>query len=201
MRISLLIVLGFVAGLAYGRGDLWPAAWSADTASIALLYLLLFLIGLTAGADRNTWRVLRAAGAASLAAPACAILGSAVGAIGFGLLAGGRPVSEMLAVGMGLGYYSLSSVMIEQLRGAELATIALLANILRELTTMLFAIPLGRLFGPLAPVAAGAATASDTTLPAIIAASGRGYAIPAVFTGISLTFLVPILVTVALSLE
>lgn len=48
-------------------------------------------------------------------------------------------LSDFLAVGSGFGYYSLSSIFITEYRGAELGTIALLANIVRELIVLLCA--------------------------------------------------------------
>jgi uncharacterized membrane protein YbjE (DUF340 family) len=49
-------------------------------------------------------------------------------------------------------------------------------------------------FGKLAPVASGGATSMDSTLPIIVTASGKEYAMISVFSGIVLTILVPFLV-------
>ena len=100
-----------------------------------------------------------------------------------------------MAVGAGFGYYSLSSIFIADFRGAELGTVALLCNVMRELFTLLAAPLVARWFGPLAAVSIGGATTFDTTLPIITQSAGRPYAVVSVFHGCVLDFSVPFLVT------
>ena len=195
---SIAIIACFLLGLLLGRNDVWPSDLDADSVCTALLYLLLFAIGFTAASDERTRSAIRSIDATILAAPVSAVVGSFVGAAAYGLMTSEWSVREAVAVGFGLGYYSLSSVLIEQRHGSDLAVIALMSNVFREVGTIVLARPMRVVFGPLAPVASGGATASDTTLPSILAASGREYVFPAVFTGIGLSFLVPILVTLAL---
>lgn len=109
--------------------------------------------------------------------------------------------AELLAVGSGFGYYSLSSVLITQCKGAELGTIALLANIMREVLTLLFAPLMVRWFGPLSPIAAGGATTMDTTFPIIVRTSGKQFSIAAIYSGFVMDFSVPFLVTLFCSLK
>ncbi len=78
-----------------------------------------------------------------------------------------------MAVGAGFGYYSLSSIFIADFRGAELGTVALLCNVMRELFTLLAAPLVARWFGPLAAVSIGGATTFDTTLPIITQSAGK----------------------------
>lgn len=77
---------------------------------------------------------------------------------------------------------------------------ALLANISRELITLLCAPLLARWFGRLAPISAGGATTMDTTLPIITRVSGSRYVILSVFHGFTVDFSVPFLVTFFCSL-
>jgi uncharacterized membrane protein YbjE (DUF340 family) len=100
---------------------------------------------------------------------------------------------EALAIGSGFGYYSLSSIMISRLSGETLGVVALLANIMREMTTLLLT-PLLARYGKLAPIAAGGATAMDTTLPIITRFSGSEYGVVGVFSGLVLSIIVPFLV-------
>ena len=72
---------------------------------------------------------------------------------------------------------------------------ALLANIAREILTLLLAPLLARWFGPLAPIAAGGATTMDTTLPIIAQTSGQRFVIVSIFHGFLVDFSVPFLVT------
>ena len=110
-------------------------------------------------------------------------------------LLGGWSLTDSLAVGAGFGYYSLSSIFIADLRGPELATIALLCNVMREIFTLLAAPLVARWCGPLAAVSIGGATTFDTTLPVITQAAGRPYAVVSIFHGCALDFSVPFLVT------
>jgi len=98
-------------------------------------------------------------------------------------------VGEGMSISAGLGYYSLSSVLIGQLRGDELGIMALISNIFREVSTILFAPILVSLFGEMAIIASGGATTSDTSLPVI-----QRYTVIAIFNGIVLSLLVPLVV-------
>ena len=86
------------------------------------------------------------------------------------------------------------------MRGPELGTIALLANIMREILTLLLAPLLARRFGKLAPITLGGATTMDTTLPIITRASGQTYVVVSIFHGFCVDFSVPFLVTFFCSL-
>ncbi|HPD86157.1 MAG TPA: lysine exporter LysO family protein, partial [Proteiniphilum sp.] len=84
--------------------------------------------------------------------------------------------------------------------GAELGTVALLANIMREFSVLVFAPWMVRYFGPLAPISAGGATTMDTTLPFITRYSGEPYVVVALFHGMVIDFTVPLWVSLFLSL-
>ena len=103
-------------------------------------------------------------------------------------------MADWLAVSSGFGYYSLSSILITELRSPALGTLALLYNIFRELLVILCAPVLCRLFGPLAPICQGGATSGDTTLPIITSACGRRFVPLSIYHGICVDFTVPFLV-------
>jgi uncharacterized membrane protein YbjE (DUF340 family) len=107
----------------------------------------------------------------------------------------GRSLTDCLAVGAGFGYYSLASVFITEYKGAELGTVALAANIIREMITLLGAPLLVCWFGKLAPISAGGATTMDTTLPVITRYAGKEFVVVSVFHGFVVDFSVPFLVT------
>jgi uncharacterized membrane protein YbjE (DUF340 family) len=103
-------------------------------------------------------------------------------------------------VGAGAGYYSLTTVIVSQMADPALGSVALLANMLREILT-LTATPLLRRAGRLGPIMSGGATAMDTSLPVIARHCGERGAIIAVFSGIALSLLVPLAVSGLLSLR
>jgi uncharacterized membrane protein YbjE (DUF340 family) len=195
---SLIILLFFVGGAGAGRLAWLPAAAQDARLTLYVLYGLLFLIGFGLGGGRQLGSILRQTSWRILLVPLAVALGSLAGAGLFSLLLRDISLAEGAAVGAGLGYYSLSSILIGQLRGETLAAVALLSNILREIGTLLLAPLLARYLGRLAPVAAGGATAMDTTLPVIVQVSGEGYGVIAIVSGILLTTAVPILVTLLL---
>ncbi len=72
---------------------------------------------------------------------------------------------------------------------------ALLANIIREMITLLLAPLLAKVFGPLAPITASGATSMDTTLPIITHTIGDRYTALSIYHGFVVDFTVPFLVT------
>ena len=116
-----------------------------------------------------------------------------------GLFGAGLPLPDSLAVGAGFGYYSLATVIITQLGDPALGSVALLSNMIHEIITLTLSPLLVRVVGRLGPVMAGGAAAMDTCLPIIARYSGERYAILAVFSGMTLTLLVPVLVPALMS--
>ena len=170
LKGSLVIVAFFVAGCVAGLFALVPFDVAGACVSTYVLYALMFCVGVTLGHDETL------AGRVRRLLPPLA-------------------VTDTLAVGSGFGYYSLSSIFIADFRGAELGTVALLCNVMREIFTLLAAPLVARWCGPLAAVSIGGATTFDTTLPVITQAAGKPYAVVSIFHGCTLDFSVPFLVT------
>ena len=199
MKSNLILLGSFLLGLAVGGIDLVPDAIVESDLGNYLLYLLLFLVGLSVENDRDTIRGFRQLSPRLLVLPFLTIIGSMCGGVVAALLLG-QSLYEMLAVSQGLAYYSLSSILITEKLGITLGAIALFSNVFRELLTLLLAPLLVKYLGPLAPIAAGGATTMDVTLPAILNASGKEYLVPAIFHGFVCDFSVPILVTLFIEL-
>ena len=202
LKGSLVIVAFFAVGCLAG---LWTEPdMQGSSLSTWVLYALMFCVGVTLGNDRTlAGRVRRLDRRLALLPVATAVGtlgGAALAAPFFGADSAVTSAADSLAVGAGFGYYSLSSIFIADLRGAELATVALLCNILRELFTLLAAPLVAQWFGPLAAVSIGGATTFDTTLPVITRAAGRPYAVVSIFHGCVMDFSVPFLVTFFCSL-
>jgi uncharacterized membrane protein YbjE (DUF340 family) len=195
MKSSIVVLVCFAAGLLAGSAALLPRWMHDPDATFYVLLLLLFLVGVSIGGDGDTWQFLRRVHLRVLLVPLSIIFGSLLGVALFSLALPTISLQDSLAIGAGFGYYSLSSVVITELRGQQLGVIALLANVFRELLTLLFTPLLVRYFGRLAPIASGGATAMDTTLPIISRFAGPQYTAIAVFSGVVLTLLVPLLVT------
>jgi uncharacterized membrane protein YbjE (DUF340 family) len=164
-----------------------------------VLYVLLFFIGIGLGSEAgHIWKIFKKVNWKIVLVPMAVITGTFAGVALFSLLLPELTLKESLAVGAGFGYYSLSSVIITQISGKALGTVALMSNIFREVATLLMAPFLAKYFGKLATIGSGGATSMDTTLPAVTRFSGKEYGMIAVFSGMTLTLLVPFLVTLIL---
>ena len=167
MKGSLIIVAFFVAGVILARWDVLPQELLQQDFSMYVLYGLMFLVGISIGSDRKAWAALKGQQLRIVLVPLATIVGTLAGSIGVSFLLTDIRLTDCLAIGSGFGYYSLSSIFITEYRGAELGTIALTTNIIREIITLLGAAVLVRCFGKLAPICSGGATTMDTTLPVI----------------------------------
>ena len=196
MKGSLIIVAFFILGIIAGYTGLLSINPGEINLSLIALCLLMLCVGIGVGKDLNALRGLRTMNRWLLALPLLTISGTLAGCALISLLFPERALYDILAVGSGFGYYYLSSIFITPSRDPELGTLALLANIAREIITLLGAPLIAYLCGPLAPITAGGATSMDSTLPVITSVSGRQFAILSIYHGFVVDFSVPILVTI-----
>ena len=195
MKGSIIIVSFFVAGVLLGRLVDVPALLTAEEPTLYALYVLMFLVGISIGSDKKALEALKHQNFKIILVPLATIIGTLAGSALISLVLGGKSLTDCLAVGSGFGYYSLSTIFITQYKGAELGTIALVSNILRELMALLAAPLLVRYFGKLAPISVGGATTADTTLPIITKFCGKEFVIISIVHGITVDLSVPLLVT------
>ena len=195
MKGSLVIIAFFLLGILCSVFRLVPATLTESDVSWYALALLMFLVGMTIGSDTIILQKFRSLPPRLMLLPLLTIVGTLAGSAFASLALPSRPLTHCLAVGAGMGYYSLSSIFITEYVGAELGTVALMSNILREIATLLLAPLLLRLFGPLAPITSGGATTMDTTLPIITRTSGDRFVILSIFHGFVTDFSVPFLVS------
>lgn len=199
MKGSLIILSFFAAGLLLGVYRVLPASWLDYDYSFYVLAALMFSVGFSLGHQPDTIQQFRRIHSRVLFLPLTTVVGTFLGVLILSFFSE-RSVFDFLAVGSGFGYYSLSSILITEYKGIELGTIALLANILREIITLLFAPAMVKYFGKLAPIAAGGATTMDTTLPIIIRTSGKEFSVVSIYHGFVMDLSVPFLVTLCCSI-
>ena len=194
MKGSLSVVGFFVIGLLGGIEKMVPS-WllDGDVSFVALCGLLLF-VGLGIGLNPEMKKEVRSLSPRMALLPVVTIIGSWLGALLIWTVLH-RTLSDCMAINSGFAYYSLSSIFITEYRGAELGTIALLANIIREMLTLLGAPLMARWFGPLAPISVGGATTMDTTLPILSQTVGQRYIALSIYHGFVVDFTVPFLVS------
>lgn len=208
MKGSLIVLALFIIGIAIGVSDTVPETLIPPSLSEWLLYALVVQIGISLGASGNLRRIFKGVSFKSLMLPIGTIVGTLTMTVLLGLCLGGWNVMDYLALSSGLGYYSLSSVLIIDIKsetiGLQAATslgmLALLVNIIREMITLILGPWLARVFGRYAPTAAAGVTSMDVTLPMIIRCTGQEMFPIALMHGIVLEVSVPILVTLFASL-
>lgn len=199
MKGSLTIVAFFALGIACGLWH-WLPDWNWSDLGFYTLCALLFCVGFSVGGNGELLRSFKRLDRRLMLLPLMTITGTLAGSAIIAFALPHRSLNDCLAVGSGFGYYSLSSILITQYQGAELGTVALLANVVREIFTLLGAPLLVRFFGPLAPISLGGATTMDTTLPVITRYSGRDFVLLSLMHGFVVDFSVPFLVTLFCSL-
>lgn len=197
-----LFVLGFFA-LGCAAGVYFPNELAADKAALWVLYALMLFVGMSLGSDRQLKQILRSLRPKMLLLPLGTAIGTLAGAALAGFILKQWGWADYLAVGSGFGYYSLSSILITQLKEAslgpalagQLGTVALLSNMIREMFTLLFTPLLVKYFGKLSPICAGGVTSMDATLPVIARYCGKDMVFLAVFHGVVLDVSVPFFVS------
>ena len=203
------ITAGFFAvGCVCGVVGVVPQQLCGGGISMYVLYALMVQVGMSIGCDRRLKEMLTSLSPKLFLLPIGTIVGTLVAVAAASMAMQGLKMSDCLAVGAGFGYYSLSSVLITQIKeplqgaalAAQIGTIALMANIMREIITLLLAPAIGKVFGKLAPISVGGATSMDSTLPVITVACGKEMAFISIFHGVLVDFSVPFLVTFFASL-
>ena len=203
MRGSMIIVGAFVVGCFFGYAGLLPEWLREGDAAMWVLYALMLQVGIGIGSDPRLKEILRSLSPRLLLLPCATILGTLGASLIVSFVLSRWSVAEVLAAGCGMGYYSLSSILVTSLKeasigaaaAAELGTITLMANVMREMFTLLLAPLMVRYFSPAAPICAGGATTIDVTLPTITQYSGREWVFVAIVHGVLVDFSVPFLVS------
>ena len=199
MRSSFIIIAAFVVGVVAAVSELLPTWLTDGSVAMWVLYALMLQVGIGIGSDPRLKEILRSLSPRLLLLPCATIVGTMVASAAVSLLISRWSVAEVMAAGSGMGYYSLSSILITQLKepavgavvAAELGTVALVANILREMLTLTLAPLMVRWFSPVAPICSGGATTMDVTLPVITQYAGREWVFVAIVHGVVVDFSVP----------
>ncbi|QUI22044.1 lysine exporter LysO family protein [Vallitalea pronyensis] len=197
--MTVIIMLAVFLGIAFGY-LLFPVDMLSYTDYImdVGLCLLLLLVGIDIGRQKNVLQDIKKMGFSIILLPLLIALGSIVGAIVGGTIIG-MPLNESSAIGGGLGWYSISAVLLSDY-STEISAIAFLSNVMREIIAIL-AIPLiAKYIGYMESVAPPGATAMDTTLPIITKYTDSKTAVVAFISGVVLSLLVPILVPLLIGL-
>lgn len=208
MKSSMMIVGAFIVGCVLSYCGVIPEWFDSGSVVMWVLYALMIQVGMSIGSDPRLNEIVKTLTPRLLLLPCATIIGTFVATALVSFLIVRWSLTDLLAVGSGMGYYSLSSILITSLKeptlgaaaAAELGTMALIANVLREMFTLLFAPLMVRYFSPVAPICSGGATTMDVTLPVITRYAGKDWVFVSIVHGILVDFTVPFFVSLFCSL-
>ena len=195
MSLAILVVL--VLGI--GAGFILPENISAFivSASSYMLLILLFSVGIDMGLNKEVFTRIKELGFKILLIPFGVVVGSLCGGFLTAFLTQ-MPVKDSLAISAGLGWYSLSGIMITEAGNPVAGTIAFLSKVFREMLTFIVVPFIASHMNNYCAIAPAGATAMDTT-PGIISRNTNGtIAVLSFGSGVICTLLVPVLVPVFL---
>lgn len=203
MKGSMVVLLLFVLGGFVGISHFVPREWLGNSLSMSILCVLIFQVGISIGSNKNLKEMLQGLKPGMLLLPLSTIAGTLLFSLLASFFIAQWGMADCMAVGSGFAYYSLSSVLITELKEAsvgiqvatELGTLALLANIMREMISLLGAPVFTRFFGKLAPISVAGINSMDVMLPMISRCSGKNMVPIAILHGIILEMTVPLLVS------
>ena len=195
MSLAILVVL--VLGI--GAGFILPENISAfiDSASSYMLLILLFSVGIDMGLNKEVFARIKELGFKILLIPFGVVVGSLCGGFLTALLTN-LPVKDGLAISAGLGWYSLSGILITEAGNPVAGTISFLANVFREMLTFIVVPFIAGHLNYYCAIAPAGATAMDTTLGIISRNTNATVAVLSFVSGVVCTLVVPVLVPVFL---
>ncbi len=197
--MTMIIVGSLVVGMLCGYFLLPGGLPFLSSITDGALALLLFTVGYDLAQGGDLRQKIKDLPRIALAVPVLVILGSLLGSL-VGTLFIDLPLGEGVLVGAGLGWYSLSAVIIAQSYDVTLGAVALLTNVFREVLAILLIPIIARKLGYLPAIAPGGATTMDVTLPIISQSTDSQTTIVAFYSGTVLTALIPFLVPLIIKL-
>lgn len=189
IAVIISLIVGVICGQwVFGEQTVQVFSGVSDIA----LVVLMFAVGISVGANKEVFKKLKQYNLKILMIPLGIILGSIVGGIVCAMLMG-MNLNESVAITSGLGWYSLSGVLLTDLAGADVGTIAFLANLFREILAFMMIPFLAKYLNHYTAIAPAAATSEDTTLPVLIKYTSEEVVVIAVINGVVCSMMVPIL--------
>lgn len=187
--IALLTGYGIALFLAHFNLNMHISTWN-------LLLVFMFFIGLDlarAPLDHSwlNWTILLV--------PLGCVIGSILGACIAALLISNISLQDLIMLSQGYGFYSMSGIVVTELKNAELGSVALMNDLFREIFAILFMYMIGWRY-PRSAISSAGATAMDVTLPMVKQACGNDFIPHAMVSGFILSILAPILLSLLAAL-
>lgn len=187
----LALILGYA--LAVGL-DHFEVSFTINTWYLLLVFM--FIIGLDLAYSPLSrhwlnWRVLLV--------PMSCVIGSLAGALFCSLFLTEISLKDLIMLSQGYGFYSMSGIVVSELKNPTLGSIALINDLFREIVAIIFMYLIGWRY-PRSAISSAGATAMDVTLPMIKQACGNEFIPHAMVSGMVLSILAPVLVSLLTTL-
>ena len=163
MKSSFIILCCFITGILLAYYRYVPDIFLTYDYSNYILPVMMFFVGIGIGGDiKRLYVPIKKYKLKIILIPLATIFGSII------ITALISPLfdittKETIAIGSGFGYYSLSAIFLNKLAGYEIGMMALISNMTREITALLFIPILARYCGELSPISAGYIYRHDIT--------------------------------------
>lgn len=194
LKSLLNISYAFIAlVLGYGLAELvhyFSLNLSISTWNLLLIFMLFIGLDLAySPLDRSwlNWKIMLV--------PLGCIIGSLAGALLSSFIIKDINLKDLIMLSQGYGFYSMSGIVVTELKNAELGSIALMNDLFREIIAILLMYSIGWRY-PRSTISAAAATAMDVTLPMVKQACGNDFIPHAMVSGFILSILAPIAISI-----
>lgn len=194
LKSLLNISYAFIAlVLGYGLAELvhyFNLNLSISTWNLLLIFMLFIGLDLAySPLDRSwlNWKIMLV--------PLGCIIGSLAGALLSSFIIKDINLKDLIMLSQGYGFYSMSGIVVTELKNAELGSIALMNDLFREIIAILLMYSIGWRY-PRSAISAAAATAMDVTLPMVKQACGNDFIPHAMVSGFILSILAPIAISI-----
>ena len=187
-------IIALILGVFYGLSDLDINLIHLITDnSNMILYVLMFLVGISIGFHKGIFQKIKEYHIKIFIIPFGIIVGSLIGGIICSFFTG-YELRESTAIASGLGWYSLSGILITENAGVHFGSIAFISNLAREIFSF-FCIPfIAKHLNYFTCIAPAGATSEDTTLPMMMKYTNEETVVMAVLNGAICSACVPILI-------
>ena len=157
------------------------------------LWLLMFLVGISVGLNKSVFQKVKEYHLRVLIIP----LSITAASVAAGFLCApitGMPLAESVCITSGMGWYSLTGIMLTDLAGAEVGAVAFLGNLMREMLSFLVIPWIAKHMNHYTAIAPAGATSEDTTLSMLVRYTREEIVVLAVFNGVLCSAAVPLLI-------
>ena len=157
------------------------------------LWLLMFLVGISVGLNKSVFQKVREYHLRVLIIP----LSITAASVAAGFLCApitGMPLAESVCITSGMGWYSLTGIMLTDLAGAGVGAVAFLGNLMREMLSFLVIPWIAKHMNHYTAIAPAGATSEDTTLSMLVRYTREEIVVLAVFNGVLCSAAVPLLI-------